>query len=214
MSKMASDTSEKLSMRVLLADDHHLVRDALAGLLLNADPDLGLVSACDLPQALAQARSQGPFDIILLDLRMPGMNGMEGVRLMLAQNPDTPVVLMSGAASTIDVRTALDLGIRGFIPKTMTGRVLMNALRLVADGDVYVPPEFLRDSEGASAPNLTPRELQVLAELRQGNSNKEIARILSISEATVKLHVRSLGEKLSARNRTEIVIRAIDMSLV
>ena len=215
VSELASTpTFEGKPMRLLLADDHHLVRDALKGLLLQSDPEMDIVTACDLPEALQHARGRGPFDIVLLDLKMPGMNGLEGVRKMIDQDPDLPVVLMSGAASSVDVHTALELGIRGYIPKTMTGRALFNAIRLVADGDTYLPSDFMLGGQSGSAPILTQREHQVLAELRQGNSNKEIARTLDISEATVKLHVRSLSKKLDARNRTDIVIRAIDMSLV
>lgn len=205
-------------MRLLLADDHILVRDALAGLLRQADPDMDVLVAGDLNEALTCFRQDGPFDVVILDLRMPGMNGLDGVRRMIGQAPDTAVVLMSGSASPTDVQTALELGIKAFVPKTLTGRSLINAIRLAAEGEVYVPVEMLRGRSGAgdaeAQVRLTPRELQVLAELRRGNSNKEIARTLEIAEATAKLHVRSLCDKLNARNRTEAVMRAIEQSLV
>lgn len=205
-------------MKILLADDHDLVRDALVGLLRKDDSEIDITAVSDLDKALDVCRQGGAFDVIILDLRMPGMNGLSGIRKMHAQMPGTPVVLMSGNASSTDVHSAIELGVKGFVPKTLSGKSLINALRLVAAGETYVPAEFLSNRGGASStavgPSLTVRELQVLSELRSGNSNKEISRTLDIAETTVKLHLRSLSEKLNARNRTDIVIRAIDLGIV
>jgi len=203
-------------MRLLVADDHNLVRDALVGLLSLAEPGIELFSACDLPTALREMRENSPIDLVLLDLRMPGMNGLGGLRQFIEAYPEVKVILMSGAASSIDIQSAFDIGISGFIPKTMNGNALINAIRLVLGGEKYRPFESHHDGQSpqiGNVPKLTDREKQVLGELRQGNSNKEIARTLGISEATVKLHIRTLGDKLSARNRTDIVIRAIDRNL-
>jgi len=199
-------------MRLLLADDHDLVRDALGALLKKDDPAVSVETACDLDTALEKVANAEPFDVIILDLRMPGMNGLDGAERMVRIAGNTPVVIMSGSAQTSDVRAALRLGVKGFVPKTLAGGSLINAVRLVACGETYVPMQFMHGSEQASETRggLSARERDVLFELRQGRSNKEIARNLDIAETTVKLHLRSISDKLEARNRTDIVIRAID----
>lgn len=204
-------------MRILLADDHDLVRDAIGTLLQRDDPDMAVISVEDLPSALNACRGTDKFDVIILDLRMPGMNGLGGARKMVDANPETPVILMSGSASAHDVRAALKIGVKGFVPKTLAGKSLISAIRLVATGETYVPMSILTEGTNANptgnVPTLTPRESEVLAQLRRGNSNKEISLALNIAETTVKLHIRSLSDKFKARNRTDIVIRAIDAGL-
>ena len=202
-------------MKILLADDHDLVRDALGALLVKDEPAIELVSVSDLPAAMEAFQNEGPFEVVILDLRMPGMDGLSGAERMVRLAGDTPVVIMSGSAQPADVQAALRIGVRGFVPKTLAGKSLVNAVRLVASGEVYVPLEFLtRPAAGRDdAAGLSERERDVLVELRRGRSNKEIARSLEIAETTVKLHLRSISDKLNARNRTEIVIRAIDAGI-
>ena len=201
-------------MRILLADDHDLVRDALGALLTSQDDNIELSIAEDLTSALAQTRGQS-FDVVILDLRMPGMNGLVGAQKMMDAVKDTPVMIMSGQASAGDVRAAHKIGVKAFLPKTLAGKSLINAVRLVASGESYFPVNMLSQTSGAAGQDiaLTNREAEVLAQLRQGNSNKEISRALDIAETTVKLHIRSLSDKLSARNRTDIVVKAIDAGL-
>jgi len=203
-------------MRILLADDHDLVRDAIGSLLKSQDDKIELQVAEDLNSALMLTRLRTPFDVIILDLKMPGMNGLLGARKMMDAAKDTPLIIMSGHAGKHDVRSAHKIGVKGFLPKTLAGKSLINAVRLVASGETYFPIEMLADSsdknEGAEV-KLTNREGEVLSQLRQGNSNKEISRALDIAETTVKLHIRSLSDKLLARNRTDIVIKAIDTGL-
>lgn len=205
-------------MQILLADDHDLVRDAIGAMLQNIDPTISVDTVEDLPSAMACLRDEKTYDVIILDLKMPGMNGLAGISKVLAMRTDIPIIIMSGNASTQDVRTALEMGARGFVPKTLAGKSLINAVRLVASGESYVPTEVLTGQEMGAVEGLraalTKRETEVLSQLRQGHSNKEIARVLSIAETTVKLHIRSLSDKFSARNRTDIVIRAIDAGIV
>ncbi len=199
-------------MRVLLADDHDLVRDAIGSLLRQADPDIDVVTAEDLTKSLELCRTEERFDIIILDLNMPGMDGLSGARRMV-EVARAPVMLMSGQARRTDVAAALELGVAGFVPKTLAGRALINAVRLVASGETYVPTSFMQakdENEG----ELTQRERQVLGQLRHGAPNKEIARILGITETTVKLHLRNIADKLGAKNRLEIAIKAIDAGLI
>jgi len=203
-------------MDILLADDHDLVRDAIGSLLLLEDENLKLSTAKDLTEALAIIHSQSStgFDVIILDLRMPGMNGLVGAQKMMETAKNIPVIIMSGQANNSDVRAAHKIGVKGFVPKTLAGKSLISAIRLVVMGESYFPIEMLSPQKvTASDIKLTDRETEVLSQLRQGNSNKEIAKALNIAETTVKLHIRSLSDKLLARNRTDIVIKAIDAGL-
>lgn len=210
------DIQETAPMKVLLADDHDLVRDAIGALLKVDEPSLELTTVNDLPAALMEVRGKAEFDAIVLDLRMPGMNGLVGARKMLDLAKDTPVLIMSGSANPSDVQTAMKMGVKGFVPKTLAGKSLINALRLVISGETYAPTEYLFGDTvtgGRGQVSLTDRESDVLGQLRQGNSNKEIAMALDIAETTVKLHLRSISEKLKARNRTDIIVRAIELGL-
>jgi len=155
------------------------------------------------------------LDIVVLDYRMPGMNGWDGLVAAKKLRAKLPVVIMSGAPGSTIVRQAIRNGASGFFPKTLTGPALVSALRLVMAGEIFVPASALEDrpasepTNGTSAPPLTPRERQVLDGLVKGCSNKEIARDLAVEEVTVKLHLRSVFRKLGARNRTQAVMEAV-----
>ncbi|MEO1192888.1 MAG: response regulator transcription factor [Pseudomonadota bacterium] len=205
-------------MKVLLADDHDLVRDGVIAILSRDDPSIKVSSVEDLDRALGLLEDE-TFDVVVLDLRMPGMRGLEGLRRMVELYPKVPIVLMSGMISQRDVSEAYAIGVRGFVPKTLAGKSLSNALHLVVSGERYVPSTLLDSRSGqdkALQPDtvLSPRETEVLERLSEGASNKEIAHSLQIKETTVKLHLRNLSDKLGARNRTEIVVRAMERGLV
>lgn len=204
-------------MRILLADDHDLVRDALGALLSHHAPDTQVTLAATLDEALDQVSTEDGFDAVILDLNMPGMAGLSGVQRMIEAVDPVPVILMSGHARATEVRAALNDGVRGFLPKTLSGNALYTAIQLVISGEVYVPTSVMMEADTNTAQaafGVTPREFEVLEQLRQGLSNKEIARQLASTESTVKLHIRSLATRLEARNRTDIVIRAIDAALI
>jgi DNA-binding NarL/FixJ family response regulator len=207
-------------MRLLFADDHDLVRDAISALMLREDPGLTIVQAHSLDTALAALSGKGPFDVAILDLNMPGMDGREGIVRFRRAATQMPTIILSGSDRIEDVAGALDAGANGYLPKTMASRVLLNAVKLVAAGETYVPAILMervhqmRAGLERRSGILTPRERQVLLELRRGGSNKQIARDLDIQETTVKLHLRTLAGKLHARNRTDIVLRAMDNGLV
>ena len=216
-------------MRVLLADDHDLVRDAIKTYIETLDPGATVETAATLDEALEIAECLHPYDLILLDWRMPGMNDGEGLRKMIRARPDVPVAVLSGSAHRQTILTALDCGAASFIPKTLTGRRLMGVLSLVISGETYVPVSAVTDdapaadgeppaggrSDASKAADLglTQRESEVLAKLRAGLSNKEIARALGLQEVTVKLHMRGLFRKLRAKNRTQVVRTALDLGL-
>jgi len=204
-------------MRILLADDQDLVRDSLVTLIAAYAPGTEITDVCSLDAALGMLKRGSRYDVAILDLQMPGMNGLEGLRKVVAGWPGLPVALMSGAARDSDVEEALDIGARGYLPKTMTGRALVRAIELILAGEVYLPSTALRSSASVKAAErnsgLTDRECQVPKQLRDGLANKEIAQRLDINVATVKLHLRSMSKKLDVRNRTELVLKAIQLGL-
>jgi len=199
-------------LKLLLADDHGLVRETLADYLRNQG-HLAVVCAHDLDQACLFYTQAGPFDLVLLDYSMPGMNALHGLSRM-RDLADCPVAILSGTAPRDIARRALREGAAGFLPKTLAPFDLLSAVRVMLNGDVYMPLEFLSDPEqGALSTMLTPREQDVLRGITKGHSNKEIALELDIQEVTVKLHLKTLSRKLGARNRTHAAMLARDQGL-
>jgi len=203
-------------MKILIADDHDLVRETLAA-FLERETDIDVYTSEDLQSATAQIREDGPFDLVLLDYTMPGMNGLTGLETAIKINENHPVALMSGTAPKAIAQKALDLGAIGFLPKTMGAKSLINAVRFMAAGDVYAPVKFMTEDSNEElnplAKGLSARELQVLGGLCQGLANKEIARDLELQEVTIKLHVKTLCRKLNAKNRTHAAMMAKEAGL-
>jgi DNA-binding NarL/FixJ family response regulator len=202
-------------MRILIADDHQLVRDAIAG-FLRQEPDFTVDIAADFAEALALARQQDAFDVILLDWMMPGMDGLQGLAAMRAARPGTPVAILSGTAPRSVADAALAAGAAGFLPKTMSTRTLVAAIRFMAAGEVYAPMTMMTEREPAASlagAQLSERETEVLRHLCEGLANKEIARRIDLQEVTVKLHVKTLYRKIGARNRTHAAMLAKEAGL-
>jgi DNA-binding NarL/FixJ family response regulator len=202
-------------MRILIADDHQLVRDAIAG-FLRQEPDFTVEIAADFAEALAAARQQGAFDVILLDWMMPGMDGLQGLAAMRAARPGTPVAILSGTAPRSVADAALAAGAAGFLPKTMSTRTLVAAIRFMAAGEVYAPMAMMTEREAPATlagAQLSERETEVLRLLCEGLANKEIARRIDLQEVTVKLHVKTLYRKIGARNRTHAAMLAKEAGL-
>jgi two-component system, NarL family, nitrate/nitrite response regulator NarL len=200
----------ELPMRILLADDHHLVREAIATYLVRAASDIACVEAADLQRVRERLAVDRNFDLIILDYRMPGMNGLAGLDEVRAMLPESRVAIMSGAMDTNEAERALERGAAGVIMKSLRGTALLSALRLMVAGETYVPIGVINAaaSRHASRPalcNLTPREMDCIEELVHGSPNREIAAHLAISEITVKLHLNSAFKKLGARNRSDAV---------
>ncbi|MBB4267299.1 LuxR C-terminal-related transcriptional regulator [Roseospira visakhapatnamensis] len=223
-------------MRILIADDHELFRDGLRLVLDDLDPNLEIVEASTFDEALARAGEPPPPDLVLMDLVMPGMAWNEGLSALKQAVGAAPVVVLTATEDRRLVLDAVRLGAAGFIPKTSSGKVMIGALRLVLSGGVYLPPALLEDREVAALQQalplqamtmtppegiarpiasvpLTPRQREVLALLGQGQSNKEIARALGLSEGTVKLHVTAILKALKVNNRTGAVVAAARLGL-
>jgi two-component system nitrate/nitrite response regulator NarL len=200
------------AMRVLIADDHGLLRDTLELLLDNAG-GFETLSVSDFPAALAAISGRGPFDLVILDLDMPGMNGLDGLDRALVHDGGQRVALMSGVVGRDVARQALARGAAGFVPKTLPAKPLVNAVRFMAMGEQFAPIDFMTEPEDAAPESplvrkLTKREREVLAGLTHGKSNKQIAYDLDILEPTVKLHVKTLFRKLEVVNRTQAALIA------
>lgn len=194
--------------RVLVVDDHLLVAETVSATLA-ADGRFVVDTARDVASALEAVGLGDRYDVILLDYEVPGMNALEGLRHLIDAN-GSGVALFSGVASWTMVEAAMKQGASGFIPKTLPLRTLSHAIRFIADGEAYLPADYVRRvSEGENGGfGLKPRERQVLAYLCEGLQNKEIGRELGLDEVIVKMDVKSICRKFGARNRTQAVIAA------
>ncbi len=206
-----ADVSDGAAIRLLVADDHDLIRDMFAHLAKELSEDVKVHHAGTLSQAVEVARANDNLTLILLDVRMPGMNGLAGLKIMRETRPEIPIVVMSGEADAETARLALQAGAAGFIPKTMRSAAMLNALRLVLSGGRYIPEQVLQDSNFLQQDQLpgfealVPRELSVLRQLVKGLSNKEIGREIKLSEVTVGLRLRSIYKKLGVRSRAQAI---------
>jgi two-component system nitrate/nitrite response regulator NarL len=206
-------------MRILIADDHDLVRDTIEEFLKRLAEDLHVLHAANLSQALDLLRKTEALDLVLLDLRMPGMNGLAGLKAVQTVRTDVPIVILSGETNPDTIRNALQAGAAGFLPKTMRGTAMLNALRLILAGERYIPDIMVAEQsvpaeEGAGGgpgpASLSPREREVIGLLVQGLSNKEIGHRLGIEVVTVALHLRSVYRKLGVTSRTQAVRMAME----
>jgi len=210
-------------VQVILADDHNLVREALKPMVGRVDEDVTILDAENFPEALAKAASADDLRLIILDLKMPGINGFSGLEQMRATYPDIPVVILSGSVSRGDVVGAMNHGAKGYIPKTIGGAALVNALRLVLSGEPYFPSSICNQDGGSGQgsasgdinnpfSSLNGREEEVLALVIDGMSNKEIARQLNIQEITVKKRLSSIFRKIDVSNRTQATKFALQLN--
>lgn len=212
-------------MKILFADDHTLVREGILPFLNELSADVEVFQAGTLVAAQEQAASAGALDLILLDLKMPGMNGFSGISQFHTSHPDVPIVILSGHFNREDVIAALDHGVSGYIPKNIGGMAMVSALRLVLAGEKYLPSEAFAEPTTSEDPSissqikkqqqaqqtnpsfasLTQREGEILRLLVDGLTNKQIAINLGLQEITVKIHVRNVYRKIDAKNRARAV---------
>lgn len=207
-----------MAVTVLLADDHAVVRDGLRPFLAPLSDDLRVVEAGDFPTVL-DIVGKGPApDLAIVDLKMPGIGAVDDLAVLRKLAPSMRVVVFSGWVNREDVVRAFEMGLAGYLPKSLTGTAITHALQLVMSGEVHFPSSVLMQADqagsGLSAENpfrvLSPRELEIVTHLVGGAPNKEIANRLGLTEITVKAHLRSVFRKMQVTNRTQLVVMALD----
>jgi len=191
-------------IRILLADDENLIRDALATLLSLEDDLEVVVQAASGTEALAAARKHTP-DVAVLDLQMPGLDGIEVAQALATEVPGCGVVMVTSHGRPGYLKRALEAGVRAFLPKTVSSRVLADVVRQVHAGGRYVDPELAAEAIAAGASPLTPREADVLELAAGGAPVEEIATRASLAPGTVRNYLSSAAAKLGATNRHEAV---------
>lgn len=204
-------------MVILLVDDHPLFREGVVQVLGKVTSDIAVHQAHSCEEALEFLTGTLEFDLVLLDLMLPGMDGLDGLKCIRRNHPGTPVVVLSATEAPSTVRSALEAGAQGYIPKSTSPKIMLQAIHLVLEGGVYAPHDLLdhrpaSDIEQPAVP-LTPRQRQVLKLLSEGRSNKEIAHRLSLSENTVRVHVAAILKTLKVRNRTEAALTAARLGI-
>jgi DNA-binding NarL/FixJ family response regulator len=216
VSPMAQETPIEQQIRILVADDHEMILD-IARMYLDQQGDMSVVTVPDLDAALNAFREEGPFDVVILDYQMPGMDGLAGLQKMVSLAGDLPVAIITGNATRNLMNQSLDAGAAGIISKSLPMRSLANSIRFIHSGETYLPLYLMQDEPNKKAVESGPlsgREMTVLGHLGEGRKNKEIASTLGLSEGTVKMHVMSICRKLEATNRTQAVVIARDMGLL
>ncbi|MFC5496755.1 response regulator [Caenimonas terrae] len=209
-------------MKILLIDDHALFRRGVRLMLRELVADVDLSEADGCAQALTMAHEA--FDLILLDMNMPGLNGIEALQCIKQAWPTAFVVVLSGEENAGLIRNVIEQGASGFVPKTSTPEVMIHALQLVLSRGVYLPPQVLNASHapgpdrqhGSAAPaiaGMTQRQAEVLRMALKGAPNKVIARELNISEGTVKSHLSTVFRLLNVRNRTQALYSVARLGL-
>ena len=198
-------------MKILVIDDHPLILDALAQLLPQLGPDVTMRGAIDPPEAIAILDNEPDVALVLLDLALPGARGLDFLSDLKLDYPGVPVVVLSATHDSATVMAALAAGAHGFIPKTADASMLLEAVRKVMQGDVYLAPNTvpMPDGDGvritSDALGLTARQADVLKLLAQGKPNKLICRDLRLSEGTVKVHVSAILKALNVHSRAQAV---------
>jgi DNA-binding NarL/FixJ family response regulator len=202
------------TLRVMCVDDHPLVRKGVAAILAN-EPDMELVAeASDGQEAVEKYRQLHP-DVVLMDLRMPNMDGTEATRAIRGEDPEARIIALTSYDGDQDIYRALEAGVRGYILKEMVHSEVVKAIRTVQAGKRLMPPEVAeRLSEYFPQVALTPREVEVLSLVARGMANKEIAHKLGTANGTIKMHVQNILEKLGASDRTHAVTIAIERGIL
>ena len=208
--------------KILVADDHPLFREAIISTIGTAFPGSSTLETEDIESTLALVKDNDDIDLILLDLNMPGMAGLNGLLDVRNECPTTPIVIVSAETEKQKILQTLSYGAVGFIAKSSSKKVIGEAIQSVFEGNVYLPPNIMRSQATAITPKehdispekislLTRRELIVLKHLTMGDANKKIAFDLQISETTIKSHVSSILKKLGASNRVKVVVGCSDI---
>ncbi|EJF71270.1 MULTISPECIES: response regulator transcription factor [Pseudomonas] len=211
--------------KILIADDHPLFREAIHNVISDGFPGSEVMETGDLDSALTMSQEHDDLDLILLDLNMPGMHGLNGLINLRNESPTIPVVIVSAEQDKQVVLQAITYGAVGFITKSSPRLQMTEAIQQILNGNVYLPPEIIRSQKIGGqrrmndclglAPELlqalTRKQLLVLERMTKGDSNKQIAYSLEIAETTVKAHVSAILRKLNVHNRVQAILSAGDI---
>jgi DNA-binding NarL/FixJ family response regulator len=207
---MATKDEGGVDMKILIVDDHKVVRDGVRFMLSDA-PDIEVVGDADSAEAMFEIIDSDPVDVVLLDIRMEGMTGLEALDRMASDFPQVRVLMLSMHDQPGYVRRAIELGASGYLLKSAGREEVLAAITAVSEGETYIHGSLmeplLADVTGVSrqAGRLSPREQQVLQLIANGSENKQIARELQLSEATVKTYIRGVFDRLDVSSRAEAV---------
>jgi two-component system NarL family response regulator len=202
-----------IQLRILVAEDHLVARVGVSA-IVNMQPDMTVVAeAANGQQALELYRQHQP-DVALLDIRMPGMSGVEAAAAIRAEFPGARMIALTTYGGDEDIRRALAAGVQAYLTKDVLHDELLNAIRAVAAGQTYLPAAVAAVAAQSPRPDLSAREMQVLELIVQGLANKQIAYALDIAEHTVKNHVKNILSKLGAQDRTQAATAAIQRGII
>ncbi|MGE5514350.1 MAG: response regulator [Bacteroidota bacterium] len=205
-------------MRIILADDHVMIREGLRPFVERIAAGTQVLEAGSFPEVIELLKGE-PVDLVILDLKMPGMNGYQGLMTLRREYSSTRCVMLSAMADREHVLEAIRLGADGFIPKHLSGAAMVSALQLVLSGERFIPAMLVDGSGGGNGADrnageligrLTPRERDILRLLREGHPNKVIANRLDVSEVTVKSHLGNVFRKLGVQNRLQAMKLLVD----
>jgi DNA-binding NarL/FixJ family response regulator len=197
-------------VKILVVDDHALVREGLSQVLKVLGENVTIFQSATCKEAFAIAQSHHDLDLVLLDYHLPDMNGLEALRIFRDKHPELPVVLLSGQANIQIMQQSIQSGAAGFISKSGISEDLLEAVRQVLEGEVFIPAELKTAVQSGSPLRLTQKQEQVLRGLLDGRSNKEIGDGLHVSEETIKTHVAAILRHFEVQNRTQAVMKAIE----
>lgn len=223
---MSDPSAETVPLKILIADDHALVRGGLGALIKTLLPDITILECNSFDLVTRKLREESDVDLLLIDLMMPGMQSVESIQFLCNNWPDVPVVVVSVKEDMYLIRQALRAGATGYIPKSSSPDVTLNAIRLVLSGGIYIPPDALElrnladeegerksvskavaDEDNGADAGLTPRQLDVMDLIAEGKSNLEIGEELGLTSGTVKMHLTRIYKSLGAKSRTDALAK-------
>lgn len=212
-------------LQVLLADDHALFRDGMRYVLQQLSEQVNVICAGDFTETLRQAEIHPGIDLALIDLNMPGSDGVASIRIFHQRFPGIPLVVVSGSEQRAEMECVMEYGAMGFISKMSSGKMMVSALRVVLDGGIYYPPQLMAqakiapvqaeiDDKSGNKFGLTKRQMEALHYLAAGLSNKEIAQKMKLAEGTIKVHVAAAYQVLQVSSRLDAVRKARQLGLI
>jgi len=217
-----------MKLQVLLADDHALFRDGMRYVLQQLSDEVSILCAGDFTETLKLAEENPEIDLALVDLNMPGSDGVASIRIFHHRFPSIPLVVVSGSEQRAEIECVMEYGAMGFISKMTSGKMMVSALRTVLEGGIYYPPQLMPHAEAepvqrvqsektsllSTTIGLTKRQMETLQHLAAGLTNKEIAQKMQLAEGTIKVHVAAAYQVLNVSNRMDAVRKAGQLGLL